>query len=317
MNTRLPDALTAERVEWLPAEASARRYARLHRPRGRPHRTLMAMLFHPATRPQEVDRVARATQQLDAAGVPVPELVAWDGEARWILQEDLGDVTLARARRDGQALAGAYSEAVALLETLAPLSLDTSPKPPLAKQRMRAELQQFAVLALKLPEGPGAGLADELDQLAARCEQAPVALCHRDYHSRNLLLHDGRVRVIDHQDALAGPACYDRVSLAYDPYVELPDAIRDRIAGDGDQLPAVALQRLAKAIGTFADKGGQWSACITPAARQARRLLSRGELALPLLDLGLAALATGCAPLTARAPVSGRAAGTGSTRAAP
>jgi aminoglycoside/choline kinase family phosphotransferase len=293
MPARLPDALAAERVQWLPAEASARRYARLHRPRHQPHPTVVAMVFHPATRTQEVERVARATRLLADAGLPVPEVLDMDSDGRWILQEDLGDVTLAEARSAGHQVATAYSEAVGLLSVLPGLSLDTSPKPPLDARRLRDELQQFARLALRLGDGPGAGLAAELDALVTRCMEAPQVLCHRDYHARNLMLKEGRVRVIDHQDALLGPAPYDRVSLAYDPYVELADPIRDRIAGEGEAVAAVALQRLAKAMGTFADKGGKWTECLVPSARQARRQLGRSELALPLLDLGLAAVAAG------------------------
>ena len=94
------------------------------------------------------------------------------------------------------------------------------------------ELAHFARTALDLDGPPGAGLAGDLARLVTRCAASETALCHRDYHARNLLLQAGRVRVIDHQDALPGPAVYDRVSLAYDPYVALDDATRDALAGE-------------------------------------------------------------------------------------
>ena len=46
-------------------------------------------------------------------------------------------------------------------------------------------------------------------------------LCHRDYHSRNLMLHDGRLHIIDFQDARLGPDTYDLASLLRDSYVDL------------------------------------------------------------------------------------------------
>ena len=46
-------------------------------------------------------------------------------------------------------------------------------------------------------------------------------LCHRDYHSRNLMLHDGSLFIIDFQDARMGPDTYDLVSLLRDSYVDL------------------------------------------------------------------------------------------------
>jgi len=246
------------------------------------------MTFARGTRAEEVRRVLRATEWLARAGLPVPEVFDAVPEQRWILQEDLGDITLAGARDAGLAVAPLYSDAVGLLDRLAPLTVDTSPKPPLDARRLQTELHQFSVLALQLPEGAGAGLKLELTSLVEHCTALPTVLCHRDYHSRNLMVCDGRLRIIDHQDALVGPAPYDRVSLAYDPYVDLADPIRKRIAGDGEGTAEVAIQRLAKAIGTFADKGGHWRQWIAPAARQARKLIKDSELSLPLLDLAFA-----------------------------
>ena len=55
----------------------------------------------------------------------------------------------------------------------------------------------------------------------------------------------------------------------------------------------VAVQRLAKAIGTFAFKGGKWTTAVPPAARQARRLIAKHELGVPVLDMALAPLSIG------------------------
>ena len=48
-------------------------------------------------------------------------------------------------------------------------------------------------------------------------------LCHRDYHSRNLMLRAGELYIIDFQDARMGPDTYDLVSLLRDSYVDLPE----------------------------------------------------------------------------------------------
>jgi hypothetical protein len=96
-------------------------------------------------------------------------------------------------------------------------------------------------------------------------------LCHRDYHSRNLMLHQGQLYIIDFQDARMGPDTYDLVSLLRDSYVDLPeDEVNDLIAfflalrcvpggteraGDGNEFrrrfDLMALQRNLKALGTF------------------------------------------------------------------
>ena len=49
-------------------------------------------------------------------------------------------------------------------------------------------------------------------------------LCHRDYHSRNLMLRDDQLFIIDFQDARMGPDTYDLVSLLRDSYVDIADA---------------------------------------------------------------------------------------------
>ena len=44
--------------------------------------------------------------------------------------------------------------------------------------------------------------------------RGPRVLCHRDFHSFNLIIDPRRrFRIIDHQDARMGPASYDLVSL--------------------------------------------------------------------------------------------------------
>jgi aminoglycoside/choline kinase family phosphotransferase len=278
---------------WLPGEASARRYARLSGLQRYDLATAVVMLFPRGTPPAEVERVARATELLGASGTPVPALHDRDARAGWILQEDLGDVTLAAALPDAahEDVARWYADALSLLLPIARLGrLPTSPQPPLDAVRLRRELELFAAAALRLDEPPGKWLEADLRALVDACAALPLVLCHRDYHARNLMLHAGRLRVIDHQDALPGPEPYDRVSLAYDPYVGLPDAQRDALAGEAPGTAAVAVQRLCKAIGTYADKGGKWLPSITPAARQARRLLARDGLRLPVLDACLAAL---------------------------
>ena len=89
-------------------------------------------------------------------------------------------------------------------------------------------------------------------------------LCHRDYHSRNLMLHRGRLHMIDFQDARLGPDTYDLVSLLRDSYVDITDLEVDELiayflALKGGQDEAefrrrfdlMALQRNLKALGTF------------------------------------------------------------------
>ena len=50
----------------------------------------------------------------------------------------------------------------------------------------------------------------------------PIVTVHRDYHSRNIMHSNGKWAIIDYQDAVRGPLCYDLVSLLRDCYFKLP-----------------------------------------------------------------------------------------------
>jgi aminoglycoside/choline kinase family phosphotransferase len=92
-------------------------------------------------------------------------------------------------------------------------------------------------------------------------------LCHRDYHSRNLMLHQATLYMIDFQDARMGPDTYDLASLLRDSYVDLTAAQVDELiafflALKGEagaegaaefrrRFDLMALQRNLKALGTF------------------------------------------------------------------
>src|SRR5262249_33116160 len=115
-------------------------------------------------------------------------------------------------------------------------------------------------------EALGAEYASIVEELALE----PRVLCHRDYHSRNLMLRNGSLYIIDFQDARMGPDTYDLVSLLRDSYVDFTEtqvdeliafflALRSGRAGTGvtdagefrRRFDLMALQRNLKALGTF------------------------------------------------------------------
>ncbi len=60
----------------------------------------------------------------------------------------------------------------------------------------------------------------------------PQVTMHRDYHSRNLLLRDEKIAVIDFQDAVQGPLAYDLVSLLKDCYLDLSESKQNTLIDD-------------------------------------------------------------------------------------
>ena len=107
-------------------------------------------------------------------------------------------------------------------------------------------------------------LRQELLTIAEELAAEPRVLCHRDYHSRNLMVHRNRLVVIDFQDARMGPATYDLVSLLRDCYVDLSQNLvaamtdcfleavpTERTADFGRRFDLMSVQRHLKALGTF------------------------------------------------------------------
>ena len=66
-------------------------------------------------------------------------------------------------------------------------------------------------------------LGEEFEQLLHRALSPPQkSFLHRDFQSRNLLVQQDRLWLIDFQGARLGPQQYDLASLLLDPYVDLP-----------------------------------------------------------------------------------------------
>jgi N-acetylmuramate 1-kinase len=123
----------------------------------------------------------------------------------------------------------------------------------------------------KLSHGEAAELKVEMNDIAAELSARPRVLCHRDYHTFNLMVDQkSRLRVLDHQDARMGPASYDLVTLLLDRQPAPPSLAEVRAhrlflleerrrrglaALDPDdfarEFRLMTVQRGLKAIGTF------------------------------------------------------------------
>ncbi len=218
---------------------------------------------------------------LKSRKIPVPEFLAVDPSLGVLLMEDLGDELLqTRILAEPQ---NRLTWLTASIELLADLHGSTFPVPvdlPVAtrrfdsakyEQEMDFLFEHLHVGLLKLPP-PGAEIRKEVEGFCKTLEQfRPSLFCHRDYHTRNLLVHAGTLRLIDFQDARLGPAEYDLASLFYDAYVPVTDADRTQLleayrlrlkryalydAMDWKELDRrlnlVAYQRVLKAAGSFA-----------------------------------------------------------------
>ena len=253
---------------------------------------------------------------------PVPAICCDDARHGFILLEDLGDVTLEAAVQGAsrEQMAGWYRQALDMLlalqyaEAVAPRASCVAFRLAFDVDKLMWELDFFLahmiqqLCAQQLTPVDEATLRGQFWKIAAMLARQPRVLTHRDYHSRNFMLHQDRLRVIDFQDARLGPCQYDLASLLYDSYVVLPADLREELltyyleqktmrvghAHDpeafGQVFDYMCLQRHLKALGTFAFQtvvkhSQRYLTAIPPTLSYIRANLARHPELWPLSDL--------------------------------
>lgn len=220
--------------------------------------------------------VARLLEQMP---IPIPRVLGHADDLGVLALQDLGDVTLqahlgAATPAEHAAL---YRQAVALIATLQRFGAEVaSPKYlpygiAFDVEKLTWEMDFFtkhfleAYRGVTLTDAQRQALRSELATIIEELASEPRVLCHRDYHSRNLMLHESQLYMIDFQDARMGPDTYDLVSLLRDSYVDLPESTVDELLAYflalrgltgserafRDRFDLMALQRNLKALGTF------------------------------------------------------------------
>ncbi|WP_221800824.1 aminoglycoside phosphotransferase family protein [Oceanobacter mangrovi] len=229
---QLADIDLQGQVEAVSGDASFRRYFRL-----RGLGSSWILVDAPADK-EDNPRFIAIARRWRQSGVAVPAVLAADVERGYMLLEDFGDTLLWQAAHQDDAteksILALYRQAIDQL-----IHLQSVPKndiPPYDAELLDREMELFRDWLCQQQLGMTLS-ADEhqlLDQTFACLKQQalaqPVVTVHRDYHSRNLMLKpDHSLGVIDFQDAVAGPACYDLVSLLRDCYVRWPQPMIDEL----------------------------------------------------------------------------------------
>jgi aminoglycoside/choline kinase family phosphotransferase len=228
------------------ADASARRYLRCHLESAgdTAPRTVIVML-------NEGTGAALSSEELGVFGKGGPDELPFlnvqrylarvtdavplvygftDGYAEVVL-EDVGDTPLWEAANrapDGEEIFGGALDLLAELQSRA---VDDGSgcyafRQAFDRRLFDWEFQHFLEHGIKPARADAVeACRRELGRVSEALAALPRVFTHRDYHAWNIHVHEGRLRIIDFQDALLGPAIYDAASL-------LTDRITPRLLGE-------------------------------------------------------------------------------------
>ena len=214
--------------------------------------------------------------------IPVPDIFHFDAKQGLLFLMDCGDTHLAdQITEEPQKTVFWYQKAIDIIVAFHIRATDTiTPDSPAHSLffdeeklmwEMNFMLEHYVqgMLMSALDKDKKNKVREALRTVCKTLSKEDRVFTHRDYHSRNIMIHNGKLKVIDFQDARMGPCQYDLVSLLKDSYVVLNESLRselleyyiERMKQNGREVIRepfykifdwMSLQRNLKAIGTFA-----------------------------------------------------------------
>ena len=205
------------------ADASFRRYLRVDSSQG------SRIIMDAPPERENCTPFVKVAALMQAAGLNVPQILAWDEAQGFMLLSDLGPRTMMSAldpQRPHEA-APLYK-----LATDALLAWQQASRPGELPEGDEALLRRELALfpewyigrhrQFTLDDSQRNVLAKAFDSIVAHNLAAPKVYVHRDFMARNLMLPqhpDGPLGVLDFQDAIYAPITYDIASLLRDAFL--------------------------------------------------------------------------------------------------
>jgi aminoglycoside/choline kinase family phosphotransferase len=266
----------------LKGDASDRNYYRakyvLKSSPATPHSVIIMQLARLETEP-DFNCMQKFLRNLD---IPVPDIFHFDAKNGLLFLMDCGDTHLAdKIAEEPKNTVFWYQKAIDIIVTFHIRATDTiTPDSPahslfFDEEKLMWEMDFMlehyvqGMLTSALTKDKKNKAREALRTLCKALSKENRVFTHRDFHSKNIMIHNGKVKVIDFQDARMGPCQYDLVSLLKDSYVVLNESVRselleyyiERMEQNGREVIQepfykifdwMSLQRNLKAIGTFA-----------------------------------------------------------------
>lgn len=215
----------------LAGDASLRKYYRIIEEK----KSFVLMLTEPFEAAKNDFLLVQA--HLEKSKVPVPKVLGVAAEKGAILLEDLSDRTMLHSLGDKDGPAREmelFRESIDLLVTFHSKTKKdpkTVPGYGLAfdEEKLMWEVD-FALehlfgsyLKRTIPTKEFTIMRESFVDICKRLAAEPRVFTHRDYHSRNIMIHNKKMFCIDFQDARMGLRAYDLASILRDSYYQLSE----------------------------------------------------------------------------------------------
>lgn len=216
----------------LAGDVSSRKYYRVLEGQ----QSWVLMEWEPFTSPQTFPFISIQTY-FKNNNIAVPEIFSYDESKGYFLLEDLGDLTLERKFwefHNQENILPYYKSTLDELIKVHRLYLTEKNRDHCTAYKIEFDVDKFlwelnytlknliqGLCGQSLSAQVEAQLQTEFKSIAERLAKLPQVICHRDFHSRNVMIKGDQTVLIDFQDARLGPPQYDLVSLIHDSYVQL------------------------------------------------------------------------------------------------
>ncbi|MBN2031791.1 MAG: phosphotransferase [Deltaproteobacteria bacterium] len=262
----------------VPADGSNRRFWRIcHRSSGL---SFIAVMNEPvdAQAGRENYSYLMIGDHLWNKGLPVPKIHASNIEKGWFITEDLGNRNLQDVASSTASRVALYGKVVEVLFRLQikgaegfnpSWTCQTEKYDFTVMRRYEADYFKDAFLGTYMRlkrEWPE--LESSLGHIAAKaCVEENCYFLHRDFQSRNIMVREGEIGILDWQGGRLGPLAYDLASLLIDPYTPLSkeekiliyekylmllsEVFPEKVEVFNRSFPYLAIQRNLQILGAF------------------------------------------------------------------
>ena len=199
---------------------------------------------------------------------PVPELLLEDQNDDFYFLQDLGDTTLYRTIKEqgwNHQTINLYKDTISLLLRLQLIAGEKFvpswcyagayyDRQLIIEHELNYFLRAFVMgyCGQKIVLETRHQLQSEFENIAVAATKAPANFfLYRDFQSKNLMLKEKKIFLIDFQGARLGPYYYDLASLINDPYTDIPWPLREQLKTDYFNKLGISLKADAPGYETF------------------------------------------------------------------